>query len=616
MTRISRISIIGSVALALAGLLTPIQGNSATTSTLTTCMSLTTGTERISHTGKCRITQEAQANWHQLTVDSVLPDTKSNKQIVICSNKPTSPVSYEIIRPKCAKYQIRSEYFRSSLLTAAPVITKVEATGYNSAQISLAKDPNANPDAPVAYYTITSSKGQSKNVYSWGELNLTINNLSELTAYTFTVTSTTADGTSKISSSSELVTTSKYVAPPVSTKTAPVAQVSILSSDTASVTIPEGATSVVVAAPTLGNPSLSFASQRSSVSATISSAANPAAGASTPFTVSGSTKIVDIAVVGLSGSATVCLDASPTAKLWHYIGGAWVDITTSHTSTQVCGLTSSFSPFAGEDQIAAPAFTISSIAETKTVGFSLSGYSITSTGGTIASYSISPAISNNPGLAFSTATGLITGTPTAARTARIYTISAINGSGSASRSFTVTTEAVIYTVGQTGPGGGKIFYVAPTPFSCGPTLSELCTYLEASPRTGPNYWVDTLSIWSGNVTDGISVRSSIGTGYINTLEFIAQAGAGVNGAAFLAHSFNGPNNLSDWYLPSELELLQLWRTVSSIGPMGQAGWYWSSTQNNSNPTSVKTVHSDPSAGYSTDQAKTISPANVRPIRAF
>lgn len=334
--------------------------NAVTSPPLVTCINLSTKVERISHSDKCRMTQEAQANWHLLSSDSRLPETGKSKTITICANKPTSPVSYQIIRARCAAHQIRTDYYRSTLLATAPVITKVEASGYNSVQLVIAKDVNANVDAPVAFYTITTNSGLTKSVYSWGELNLTIDNLSELTTYSFSVSATSADGTSTISQKSDSVTTPKYVAPPApASAAAPVAQVNLISSETASVTIPAGATSVAVTAPALGNPSLSFGSQGSSISATIQSTANPAGGSSTPFSVSGSTKIVDISVTGLSGNATVCLDASPTAKLWHYQGGAWVDITTSHTSSQVCGLTSSFSPFTGEETLPAPAFTLS-----------------------------------------------------------------------------------------------------------------------------------------------------------------------------------------------------------------------------------------------------------------
>ena len=86
--------------------------------------------------------------------------------------------------------------------------------------------------------------------------------------------------------------------------------------------------------------------------------------------------------------------------------------------------------------LAAPAFTLSRSAETRTVGISSSGYSISSTGGTIASYSIAPTLP--AGLSFSTANGLISGTPTETRTATTHTITATNAAGSASANIILT----------------------------------------------------------------------------------------------------------------------------------------------------------------------------------
>jgi hypothetical protein len=91
--------------------------------------------------------------------------------------------------------------------------------------------------------------------------------------------------------------------------------------------------------------------------------------------------------------------------------------------------------------VAAPAFTISSTSETKIVNNAISGYTITSTGGTIASYSISPAAP--AGITFNTSSGLLSGTPTATQSATTYTITATNASGSATRTFTLTVQAAL-----------------------------------------------------------------------------------------------------------------------------------------------------------------------------
>jgi hypothetical protein len=90
--------------------------------------------------------------------------------------------------------------------------------------------------------------------------------------------------------------------------------------------------------------------------------------------------------------------------------------------------------------LADPAFTLSSSTETAVTGTSIAGYTVSSTGGTIANYSISPAITNTPGLSFSTTTGLITGTPSTAASSRTYTITATNAANTATRTFAITVN--------------------------------------------------------------------------------------------------------------------------------------------------------------------------------
>jgi hypothetical protein len=85
----------------------------------------------------------------------------------------------------------------------------------------------------------------------------------------------------------------------------------------------------------------------------------------------------------------------------------------------------------------APSISLSSTSRTVTQNQSMpSLYTITNTGGTIARYAISPT--PTAGLSFSTSTGLLTGTPTAAVAARLYTITATNSGGSSSDTFTLT----------------------------------------------------------------------------------------------------------------------------------------------------------------------------------
>jgi hypothetical protein len=119
--------------------------------------------------------------------------------------------------------------------------------------------------------------------------------------------------------------------------------------------IPARASSAVFASPSIANATLSFITTSSTASATVTPVSvNPAPISATPFTITGSTKIVDIQVTGITGSVTVCLDGASTDHLYHYTGtpAAWVELgSRSYANGQVCGVTTSFSPFAA----AAPA---------------------------------------------------------------------------------------------------------------------------------------------------------------------------------------------------------------------------------------------------------------------
>jgi hypothetical protein len=213
--------------------------------------------------------------------------------------------------------------------------------------------------------------------------------------------------------------------------------------------------------------------------------------------------------------------------------------------------------FAPISTLSAPAFTISVSAETKTVNNAIVGYTINSSGGgTVASYSISPAAP--AGLTFSTSDGTLSGTPTSAAPATAYTITATNASGSATRTFTLTVSPVVYTVGQTGPGGGKIFYSNASGFTCGVTYSSTCTYLEVALNFN-----DRRLNWSSPALQNTSTLNStgtaIGTGQRNTALVVA-AGAtdSTTSAIAFTDQYVAPNGTSDWFLPSKDEMASLY----------------------------------------------------------
>ena len=87
--------------------------------------------------------------------------------------------------------------------------------------------------------------------------------------------------------------------------------------------------------------------------------------------------------------------------------------------------------------LANPAITLSTSTISGTVGTPISSYTVASSGGAVATYSISPSISSIPGLSFSTSTGVISGTPLYASSARTFTVTATNAADVATRTFTI-----------------------------------------------------------------------------------------------------------------------------------------------------------------------------------
>jgi hypothetical protein len=254
-------------------------------------------------------------------------------------------------------------------------------------------------------------------------------------------------------------------------------------------------------------------------------------------------------------------------------------------------------------------------------------------------------------MSFNATTGALTGTPNTVATATNYTITATNASGSATQTFRLTVTAVVYTVGQTGPGGGKVFYVATTAFSCGPTLAATCTYLESVPfgwmtelDAGGNL-VDVNRSWSeatpvdlqrGPFGTTGGTATAIGSGYQNTKAmFDVGNDDTAQSAGALAYAYTVTVSgvvYDDWYLPSKDELNQMckWQrgitgealtnlaTVctggiinSGVGAQGFDGDYWTSTEIND-----FTVRNQSSKTGEQKHIGKQEGGRVRPIRAF
>jgi hypothetical protein len=105
---------------------------------------------------------------------------------------------------------------------------------------------------------------------------------------------------------------------------------------------------------------------------------------------------------------------------------------------------------------------------------------------------------------------------------------------------------------------------------------------------------------------------AIGAGYQNTLKMVLKSSTG-NRAGTISRAYRGPNNLSDWYLPSVGELKQLYIQKSLVQPF-KDWFYWSSSEFGAGGAwSVSFfLRSDGEGGFLRKDEQIY----VRPIRAF
>ena len=181
-------------------------------------------------------------------------------------------------------------------------------------------------------------------------------------------------------------------------------------------------------------------------------------------------------------------------------------------------------------------------------------------------------------------------------------------------------------VGNTGPGGGIVYYVDTAGFSCGsgftatgsPTGGK-CNYLEAAPTTGASAWTDVERSWSTgttnqNATVTGATGTDIGTGYKNSAAIVAQEGnLAATSAAVEARAYRGPNGLSDWFLPSKDELNQLYLRQTDVGGFSGRRYFWSSSQYTlQNNRAADQLFADGTLGWYVK----LAPEYLRPVRAF
>lgn len=163
-----------------------------------------------------------------------------------------------------------------------------------------------------------------------------------------------------------------------------------------------------------------------------------------------------------------------------------------------------------------------------------------------------------------------------------------------------------YKVGDTGPGGGIIFFVDRFDEYAGPT------YLEVAPAS-----TQVSRTWATGANQGASVAgadsTALGAGLQNTTDIAAQAGNVAATCAAVYCDTLTSGGQSDWYLPSIAELKILY-DVAFLN-LGGAGfvrdYYWSSTENAAGNAVSKDFYTG--GEFLSNKSDTVY---VRPVRRF
>jgi hypothetical protein len=231
-------------------------------------------------------------------------------------------------------------------------------------------------------------------------------------------------------------------------------------------------------------------------------------------------------------------------------------------------------------------------------------------------YAITPTLPT--GLTINSTTGEITGTPRTAKSATPYTITATSGFQTATAIVTITVTAGTCAtgagaagtcvLGNTGPGGGIVFYVNEAN-ATGSRYMEAATADVASSAWCSN----TNSVITGVETfTSLGSAPAIGGGNANTNAMLAGSPAAcISGAANSARAYGTATApAGSWFLPSLSELNALYAQKAVVGGFA-AGTYWSSSQ-------LDTINAwiQYFANGSQSYGSRGNPLSVRPVRAF
>lgn len=405
--------------------------------------------------------------------------------------------------------------------------------------------PVVNGGASVSTYTVTSSGGQTCS-WSSGPLSCVVTGLGNGVAYTFTVTASNSAGAGVASIASSAVT--------------PLAAAPVLGSVSA------GNGQITFAWGAVAHGGDTYRVYWGTDPTWASAFTYTSSGGSTSYTATGLT----------NGTTYYFRVAGWNNGLSPQVGTTSWSANGSATPVSVPGAPTSVSGTKGNG-----ALTVAWVAPSAN-GSAITDYEVyigTSASGAFSL--ITDGVSTVPGASI---TGLSNGTSYYVKVAAVNS----HGAGAMSAVSAAITPAApcssVCAVGDVGPAGGIIFM---TPSTVGNTTGK---YFEAAPAGWSGVGIDLNIAWCNATSTLIGTPSAlgtaIGTGSANTDAIVAVCSSG---AAKSARAYSG-GGVSDWFLPSIDELLQMYANRVVIGGLVQTTQvgtgiatttFWSSSEYNS-----------------------------------
>ena len=240
------------------------------------------------------------------------------------------------------------------------------------------------------------------------------------------------------------------------------------------------------------------------------------------------------------------------------------------------------------------------------------GATITASGVCWSSTSNTPTIvdtKTTDGLTAGTFTSTITGlTAGVTYHVRAYATNSVGTGYGPVQTFTSTATAVIPTIGSS-LGGGIVAYVYQNG-DPGYTSTNIPVLIAGNDVLGFTRWHNGSGISTG------ATSAALGSGFANTNTIITSQGASTGGytyAAALARNYTS-GGFTDWYLPSQNELNQLYLNRVAIGGFTNAyNYFWASTEVDASNAKLQNFLS---GGAVLDFLKSATGGTVRAVRTI